>query len=338
MSYSDLSRPVATDDEELNYAPVVKDPEPEFSSTHYNIRMLSYSGRLLLRTCPRKYELTKLKKRFRDDTDENGHLAFGTVVGNGIQCYLETGSLDRAIFRSFCDWNTYLDDERGLKSKKTYWHAVDAIQKFVNLRHSELGAYDLAYFDGKPATELGFSILCGNGYRYRGKIDALLIHKISKKFLVLECKTTGYASVDEAMYKNSDQAIGYGVVIDAVAHQMGVESNDYNILYPVYKTKQAEWEAFFFPKSNNQRALWLQSLLLEIGHIRQYEQLGYWPAHGESCYHFNKQCAFYGVCQLSNQNLVGPVDKIPIVLDKPGDYPLIFSISDLVQAQIEKAE
>lgn len=322
--------------------PTVPDSYPD-SPIHYNLRTLSYSGILTKHSCPRRFELSRMLPR-NDDDDEAGHLVFGTVVGNGIQEYLVTGDLNRAIFRAFLDWDDNLESDRGLKSAKTFWHAVYAIQQFVRVRQTQLGAYDIAVFNGQPAVELGFTILLPDGFKYRGKLDALMIHRTKREYLVIECKTTGAYSVDEASYKNSNQAIGYGIVIDAVAHQDStidqegnkVVTNSYDVMYPVYMTKKMEWEPFRFSKSNVQRALWLQGLLMEMDNIVQYHEAGYFPTFGESCMSFGRQCQWFGVCTLSNKHMLADSDKTTIKLDKVTEYPLVFSIEELVEAQINK--
>ena len=325
----------------LNFSAQELTPEQEadlaLHPVHFNLRTLSYSGLLTLHNCPRKFELQRLMPRTRVQEDDAGHLSFGTVVGNGIQEYLISGRLDRAIFRAFLDWKEAIDEDKAARSNKTFWHAVRAIEKFVEFKNTYLRAYDLAVFEGKPATELGFDIDFGEGFHYRGKIDALLIHRIKKEFLVLECKTTGLTVVDEAMYKNSSQALGYGLVIDKVAADLEL-SNSYEVLYPVYKTRQFEWHEFKFPKSAVQRAAWLQAILIDCGQISQFAEINYFPTHGESCYSFGRQCQFFGMCTLSNQTLFGDsLDSVEIKFDKPTEYPFKFSIQELIAAQLEKA-
>lgn len=309
------------------------------SSLHYNLRTLSYSSLLTLHSCPRKFELNRLLPRMVDvehDEDEHGHLDFGKVVGNGVQELLVTHSLDKAYFRAFLDWNDNLESERGERSKKTFWHALQAISRFTEILNGPLSMYELAYYQGKPAVELGFSVDCGNGFTYRGSLDALLIHKIKREFLPLECKTTGFWDVQPSMYSNSSQGVGYGIVIDRVAHEMKVEYNSYDIFYPVYLTRKSEWVPFRFPKGDTSRALWLQSLILDISHIEQYGDLDYFPTRGESCYSFGRECPHYGVCHMSNEVLIGPKETIPIRLDKIEEYPIEFSMEQLIEAQVEK--
>lgn len=323
-----------------NPSKYVLDREPN-SSIHFNLRNLSYSGLLTLHNCPRKFELNRLVPTgvdFDNDEDSAGHLDFGTIVGNGIQELLISKSLDRAMFRAFLDWKDNLESDRGQKSAKTFWHALQAISKFTEMMNGPLSQYELAYYQGKPAVELGFAVDCGHGFTYRGKLDALLIHKIKREFLPLECKTTGWNYLDEAMYGNSSQGIGYGIVIDRVAHESKVEFSGYDIFYPVYMTKKQEWVPFRFPKNNTSRALWLQSTLLDVDNIQQYADLDYFPTRGESCFSFGRQCRHYGTCHLSNELLIGEKSSIPVKLDKIGEYPIEFSMQDLVEAQVSKEQ
>lgn len=330
------------DDSDLIYEKK-EDPEKYFpdrfpeSPIHYMLRTISYSTLLTFHSCPRRFELSRLIPTVGNqerDEDADGHLDFGTVVGNGLQEFLVSKDINRALFRMFLDWNDNLESERGMKSAKTFWDAIRAIKAVVELTNGPLAQYEVAVFNGKPAVELGFRIDFGDGFTYRGKLDALLIHKVTREFLPLECKTTGSRYLDEAMYMNSSQGIGYGVVIDRVAHEMEVEYNSYDVFYPVYMTFKAEWVPFKFHKTNTARALWLQSILFDINHIVQYAEANYFPMRGESCFHFGRQCRFFGTCNMSNNQLVG--SNAPVKLDKRDDYSLEFDIFQLVEAQVGK--
>lgn len=315
------------------------DKEPE-SVIHYNLRTISYSSLLTLHSCPRRYELNRLlPSPFDPDFDEDsaGHLDFGTVVGNGIQELLVSGDMNRAIFRAFLDWNDNLDSERGEKAQKTFWHAIVAIQKFTEMMNGPLSQYEVAYFGGQPATELGFRVDFGDGFTYRGKLDALLVHKVTREYLPLECKTTGWKYLDEAMYGNSNQGTGYGIVIDRVAHESsGEEVSSYHVFYPVYMTIKQEWHPFRFPKGATSRALWIQNVMFDVMDIQKYAELGYFPTRGESCFSFGRQCRHYGVCGQKNELLIGSLSKIPVRYDKRSEYKFEFGVEELIEAQIEK--
>jgi hypothetical protein len=316
----------------------VPDRYPE-SPIHYNLRTLSYSGLLTLHSCPRKFELNRYLPAPNDpeyDEDAAGHLDFGTVVGNGVQELLITNDINKAMFRAFLDWKDNLDSERGATNNKTFWHALQAITKFTEIMNGPLAQYELVQYQGKPAVELGFAVDCGEGFTLRGKLDALLIHKTKRSFLPLECKTTGMSYIDEASYKNSSQGTGYGVIIDRVAHELQEISNSYDIFYPIYMTKKQDWMPFKFNKNLKIRANWLQDILLDIAAIKQYSDLDFFPARGEACFSYGRQCRHFGSCGMSTESLTGGVENIPVKLDKADEYILQFTMQELIDAQYSK--
>ena len=324
-------------DEDI-FSSKTKDADQHFDDNpiHYNLRTLSYSSLLSLHGCPRRFELTRLMPRdkIRDD-DEHGHLSFGDVVGRGIQEYFISSNRNKAIFTMFINWRDAIDETKAEKSAKTFWHAIHALDKFISFKEMYLSNYEVAYFQGTPAAELGFKIDFGNGFTYRGFIDLLLIHKTKRTFRVLECKTTGSYNVDEAMYKNSGQALGYGLVVDRIAYDLNL-SNEYTVLYPVYLTRSLEWKEFLFPKSDVSRANWLQSILISVGHIQQYSELQFFPMHGQSCFAYNKQCKFFGMCTMSNTTL--GLENAKVEKDDDSKYQFLFTIQELIEAQYKKGE
>src|SRR6266436_5164627 len=241
----------------------------EEKEIHPNLKLLSDSSVKLLHLCPRKYELYKLLGR-REEVG-NPDTTFGKVVGLGTQILFSTGSLNQAIFSCFLAWPTFIDDEEGTASKKTFWHAIYAIEKFHLLRQTELSNYELAYFDGKPAVELGFSISLGNGWFYRGLLDMLLVNNLTKELVVYEGKTTKFKNVHEATFKHSGQSLGYSIVVDTIAEKLSLKdtSSSYEVNYAVYKTSAYEWELFPFKKTHHQRALWIRDLLLEKQYVEE---------------------------------------------------------------------
>lgn len=304
---------------------------------HPNLKQMSHSSIITLHHCPRKYELEKLGKRLQDWGEV--HLDFGHVVGEGVQEYFITRSRDAAMMKVYMGWQSGIDEgaEEGReKSKKTFWHALHAVDRFISYAETYFGNFEIAILNGRPAVELGFCIDCGDGYVYRGYIDAVLIDRVAKRLVVLENKTTGSWNVNEASYKNSGQGLGYMVLLDIVAEALGMQIvSDYPVYYPVYKTMDFDWEIMQFSKSKTARAKWIRSLLLDKSHIQQYAELEYFPMHGESCMNFNKQCEYFGVCELSNASIIGtPVERI----EKAGKYDYYFSLDDLIQQQLAQLE
>lgn len=308
--------------------------EPEYKgSIDYRIRQLSYSSLLSLHSCPRKFQLYRLRTTHRAEESLKSTVtfAFGHIVGEAIQLALEDVSETEIIWRMFQGWHTdlFAEDE---KLNKSFWQAVTALKRFLSLRQSGfLKEYELVYYNDKPACELSFAVNFPDGFRLRGFVDAVLRHKVTGKVVVLECKTTGSATVNPATYKNSAQAIGYSIVLDAIFPDL----SSYEVLYLIYNTKSGEYLPLPFAKTYLQRALWIRELLLDIETIKMYEEAEVYPMHGESCYSFFRECEYMQSCQLSTEYLT---KKCTAEEEDKTDYQITLSLDDLIDTQLRKAE
>ena len=306
--------------------------EPGYTgSVDYRIRQLSYSSLLTLHSCPRKFQLYRLRTTHKAEESEKSTVtfAFGHVVGEGLASLLEGRSIEDVIFQAFLGWHTDLaaEDE---KLKKSYYSAIIALQRFAAMRDEGfLDEYELVYHDGKPACELSFSVTFPDGFRLRGFVDAVLKHKHTGAVIVLECKTTGSATVNPATYKNSSQAIGYSVVLDVLFPDL----SSYDVLYLVYQTKSQEYTCIPFTKSYMQRALWIRELLLDIETIKLYEEAEIYPQRGESCFSFFRECEYMQSCSLSTSFLTKPCTEKEI---DSTEYQINLTLEDLITAQLAK--
>jgi len=296
------------------------------------IRQLSYSSMLTLHSCPRKFQLHRLRTTHKAAESEKSTttFAFGHVVGNGLAELLEGISLDQVIWNAFLGWHTDLmaEDE---KLKKSFFSSVIALQRFAQMRDEGfLDEYELVYHDGRPACELSFSVSFPDGFRLRGFVDAVLRNKYSGAVIVLECKTTGSATVNPATYKNSAQAIGYSIVLDVLFPDL----SSYEVLYLIYLTKSQEYQTLPFTKSYMQRALWIRELLLDIETIKMYEEAEIYPQRGESCFSFFRECEYMQTCSLSTSFLTKPCTEKEV---DSVDYQIKLSLEDLIVAQLKKS-
>lgn len=305
---------------------------------HPNLKLLSHSSNVLLHKCPKKYQLYKLLPTDPldlDDEDRDNHLGFGTLVGEGIQNYLTYEDSSKVTFQTFLNWKKDIDDDNGERKKKTFWHALYAVDKFAGFRKTALADYDLVYFDGKPAIELGFSIDLGDGFFYRGFLDALLVNRRFGQLTPYENKTTGFREVAPATFKHSGQALGYSLVVDAVAQAMEKEiSSSFHVLYGVYKTSAYDWELLPFKKSFTQRAMWIKNLLVDKDTVIRYGNDNFFPMHGENCYDFFRECKYFGTCEMNSM-----IPRVSEIREEAEDkYRFKFHISDLIDAQLKLHE
>jgi len=298
----------------------------------HRLKRMSYSSSLLLHSCPRKYQLYKLNSQ-AEAVDDGGWssvtFAFGTTVGVGVQEVMLGTPIEEVIWKMFLAWDADLEG-RDSKRNKNFYKAVAAVQKFVAVgKNGLLKDYELVHYNDKPAVELSFCIRFPDGFIYRGFVDAVLRHKYTGEIMVLECKTNSKDILNPAEYKNSSQAIGYSIVLDALFSDL----SSYKVLYLIYKTKSMEYEAMSFVKSYLQRALWIQELLLDVEMIKMYENVQVYPMHGESCFHFYRECEYLNLCQLSTEHLTTPEPE-----ENPEEFQINISIADLISAQFAKGK
>lgn len=294
---------------------------------------------LLLHSCPRKFQLYKLRASVSDnDTDGTQSItfAYGTAFGLGIQLALQGKSYDEILWQLFLNWECDLlaADE---KRNKSFWLVAAAIQKFQTQIAPQLFQdWELVYYNGQPAVELSFIIDLPNGFKYRGFVDAVLKHKYTGKVRVLETKTTAATRLSGAEYKNSSQALGYSIVLDKIFPDL----SSYEVLYLVYLTKSNTYESLPFNKNYVSRALWIQELLLDVQTIEMYEAAGIYPMHGESCNNFSRPCEYLHNCTLSTFLLTAPMnEEIQEALDKDNEkYQIHVTVEELIHAQISRSK
>ena len=302
------------------------------------LKYMSYSFNETLYICPRRFELDKLASRRSNNFD----FAFGHAVGAGTQKMMETGGdLTASIWEAFLFWDLELDDGSGAAKKKTFWFACAAVDSFSLLMNGPLKDWEVAVFNGKPAAELSFRVDLGDGFGYFGHVDSALRNKTTGSLGVFEGKTTGLTNIDEAMWKNSNQSVGYSLILDTIAEQMGLpEGNRYDVFYPVYKCGSMSWELLSFAKTYLMRADFIKSLLMDKEIISMYIAHGKFPKRGSGCYNFFRRCQHFDVCDMSNKMLLpkdGTVDRSEGVyggLDEEHDFH--FTLEQIIDAQIRR--
>jgi hypothetical protein len=308
--------------------------EPGYEgSIDYRIRQLSYSSITTFHSCPRKFQLYKLRTSNRTEESLKSGItfAFGHFVGDAIQLAFQGWSYERIIFKQFLDWkpDLFAEDER---LKKSFWSACLALKRFFSIRESgALKEYELVYHNGKPACELSFAITLPNGFRYRGHVDVVLRHLGTGKVVVLEIKTTGALATNPSLFKNSAQAIGYSIVLDHIFPGL----SSYDVLYFIYNTKSGEYLPIPFTKTYLQRALWIRELLLDVDTIERYDAAEIYPMHGESCVAFGRDCEYINSCTLSTEYLTKPCTAAE---EDRTDYSVNITLADLLETQLQKAE
>lgn len=302
------------------------------------LKHLSYSGIETFRRCPRKFELQKLLQEELVN-EKNPDFAFGHSLGAALQKYLVTRSRDAAILEAFKFWDIALDEDKP-SAYKSFPHVILGLNNFINEMAHEYDDWEVASFpylnketriiEERKATELSFVIELPLGYLYRGYLDAVLVNKNTGTYRVLELKTTGARYVNEAMYKNSFQGVGYAVVLDKIA-EFGY--SDYAVNYLVYATGLQKYESLPFIKLRKDRISWLQDLLLTIEQLELYKRSKRYPLYGSACYAFGKVCPFFETCTYATDSILKGATIINEETTNLDSFDFKFKFEDLVSMQ-----
>lgn len=285
----------------------------------------------------------------------NLDFAYGHAVGAGIQTYAATGSVTAGIFAAMLAWKAPWDAEKRTKVAvdapegtlgrpvgKSLTLATLAVEKFAYWWEENMSDWEVVKLpSGKKAVELAFAVDFQNGRYHFGHIDVLLRNRDSGRLAVWEGKTTGFENVAEAMYANSNQALGYSVVVDAIAKELNVDGTEYEVLYIVYSSKSREFQLLPFGKTRSQRAEWLQDTLLDHASLDTYKRINFYPKRGESCIsRYGFTCNWFGNCTMRTESLFPGVELKTLEAAQVAgveSLDFVFKLSDLVGAQQQRS-
>lgn len=311
--------------------------DKSYLTLHRHRNVISNSILDGLHACPRYFIEEKIRANDAADTEvertPNIDFVFGHAVGAGIQTYLAFDrNLTYALYACFLSWRHKFDlghEDYNYKKKKTLEHAVIAVEMFAHwweANYDEWEIYRLA--DGRPATEISFCIDLGKS-KYFGHIDLVLRNKRTGRIAIGENKTTGFTNPHPALYQNSGQAIGYSLILDKIVGELA----DYDVLYFAYSARGEEWHHFPFAKSTAMKLEWIQDRLIDTGHIQQYFQLDHFPKNGASCLRFNRECQYFGECDLTSKE---KMRELPVLDEVVDHYPVdfYFNVQELIDRQV----
>jgi hypothetical protein len=314
-----------------------KTSKKNYRDAYIYINVTSHSQIEVLQDCARKFQISKSPAHQTSEGIFNIDFVFGHAVGAGVQAYLATNSPTQAQLASMLAWNIDLDAEFPKKGKSSPL-ATLAVEKFIQFwKATYEDEWEIALLNGKPATELTFWIDFENGYFHAGHIDVVLRHRVTHKLMVVEIKTTAIRSIDEAQYGNSEQALGYSLVVDRIAESTEIAQN-YNVVYFVYSSTNREWQAMPFIKNRTQRLEWLQARLLNHANIGTFRKISFFPKNGSACWSFSSRCPHYGLCDMKSMQRTdfrvfdSTKDPMPEAMD------FTFKLSELATAVLREPE
>jgi len=294
------------------------------SSLSTNPLRLSFSSLNLLTGCDRKFQLQRLLESNEEEQDEAPQFPFGHCFGDGIADYLLHGDMDHAMF---VGWMAYWPDISD--AKRTVWYALNAVLQAQETLDGIREEWEVAIFEDKPATELSFKLVVNDWCYFVGYIDAVLRNKRDGHLAVFECKhSTSILNDLTPMYKNSGQALGYSIVLDAIARQ---ELGKYSLFYFVGQLKRPNtpvYHVFEWKKTLLDRLNWFLTLGLDVERLQRNIELGIFPMRGNHCLSFNRVCEFFGTCNLHSfdKPKVREVDTV--------EYQFVYTLDELVKQHL----
>lgn len=259
---------------------------------------LSYSRRGTLHSCPRKFLQREVMEHGL--VNESIHTSFGSSWGAAIAELWLTDSVEKATIAALVHWTMDLDTEDE-KAQKNFWFLIAGLHNFHRFVYPKFKEdYELAYYNGKPCIELFFYIRIGNRFSYQGHIDIILRNKHTGALLVLELKTSKFDQ-HEAMWANSEQTLGYSIIVNCI----DPTASQYEVRYMIFNPKKRDdlaanfgFTIYDFGKSANSKAEFVTDLMLDVHQVQEYLAHDLFPKRGSACYSYNRPCEFFGTCDL----------------------------------------
>lgn len=301
---------------------------------------LSNSTLNMLHSCERKFQKAKLL-RTTAPRETSAAMSFGSSYGAGVQHYMVARTMGQSVkeavaasqYVAWAAYNPPLEDEVRFVER-----SIDLIAKAVPFLEAQLRTHKIAEFNGRLANELSFNLNISSKYYYVGYIDLILQDIETGRYSVVDIKTTALTATDlRPYYKNSDQCLGYSIVLDAVA---GKDLAEFDVSYWPTQLKRAKkdlfdsyMQALTFPTTLKDRFDWFLKIYLDVNYMQALEPMDAYPKRGGACMAYNRVCNFYTEC--------GSValDEPQVYTPDDIDYDFTFELGELLadhQRRLEK--
>jgi len=210
---------------------------------------LSHSARELFTTCGRKYRFSHVDRL--ETIHRSSNLGFGGAVHRGCEVFLiaqATGEVVEDPIEAFDrSWNDFCESHVVDYSSKWDREGLTAvghrlIQKFMEDWIAR-GLYVVLDSMGVPVIERKLKIELPDEVIYTAIIDVLAMTP-DGQILVIDLKTPAQVAF-EGFTEQSEQLLGYQVVVDAHAEALGISQVDGRAFYelikrPIPKTSRGE--------------------------------------------------------------------------------------------------
>ena len=292
-----------------------------------NKMRLSHSALSLLNTCERKFQLDRLLAG-SPERQEYSTTVFGKAFGAGLQTYLVTQDINRAIFDLWLAYFPVLEDE-----KRSTWVCINALVNASIQVNTLMLDWEPVEFNGKPTAEMSFRLDMDEKFYYVGYIDLVMKNKYTGRHCIIEIKTTALNLHNlDPVYANSGQAVGYSIVLDRVA---GEEQSQYDVIYIICQIGSGNGfspvtHIKVYPKTIEDRLNWFLTIGMDRDHIERMEELNHFPKRGDNCLKYNKPCHHFGTCHLHQ------LDTLKVVEEDVIEYDFVYNLDDIINDHIQR--
>lgn len=293
---------------------------------------LSHSTNSLMRACERKFQKTKILVS-RAPREETPATTFGKAYGAAAQHYMvlrtegesAQTAIDSAIYECFLNYAPILEDNRRFLER-----AIHAIQLAQPFHERMLMEWEIAEFNGRPATELSFRLNINKRYYFVGYLDLVLRNRKTRRYAPTDYKSTVLNGEDLSPYfKFSDQVLGYSIILDAI---VGAQLSEFDCNYWVCQLantgKATMWDINFqdysFAKNLKDRFEWFLKLYMDVNYLETLEQLSVYPRRN-SCKSYGTVCRFFGECQFTETDRVAAYEPDTTEYDFTFDLNTLFA-------------
>jgi hypothetical protein len=279
---------------------------------------LSHSGLNSFNSCPKRFAFRKMIISFDEDRGESDAAAVGTAMHDGIQEYMRSRNLGRALEALAASHPIELTSNSPKPHEYSLEASVWTLEHIIN--DSELPAYSLVNFirDGKevPATEIAFMVEIEFPtlmFHLRGFVDLIVQNPDNGLFLPIDIKTTtpqGSTHMHEK-YRWDWQVTSYGIPLNILLENHGafetgifgviMSDREPRTIFPRHTRSQHDIEAYNFYLLDNCRR------------IEQYYRSDVFPRNPSSCVSWGRVCPYLTQCAVTGlepmQNIINPSRK-----------------------------
>lgn len=273
---------------------------------------LSFSALNSFHTCERKFQLERLLVG-EMEKEEFPATILGHSFGKGVATYLLTQDKGQSLYEAWLAYWPIIEEK-----KRNQTVAINLLESSFSHLDNILQDWEVATFKNKPAVELSFRLNVNEKFYYVGYIDVILKNKFTGTYAVLENKTTALQLFDlSPLYANSGQALGYSIVLDAIA---GEEKSDYGVYYFVGQLGagngyQPIIHPLLFNKTLSDRYNWFISLLMDVKRLEEMLEINIFPMRGHNCLQYMRPCRQFSTCQLHALDRYKEIEVDEIVYD-----------------------